>query len=105
MACWGNAVHAGHHGAQRYIDVAGHALGAPQPPAAGRARLQTGMAPLVIGLLMATTWVLASAHDSPATDWRLWLLTAATAMLVVAHPAAPAVDAGRRRLAGALGWV
>jgi len=41
-----------------------------------------GMAPIVISLLGATGWVLASAHSDPTTDWPLWLLTAATAMIV-----------------------
>ncbi|WP_243288513.1 chromate transporter [Geothrix terrae] len=41
-----------------------------------------GMAPVVIGLMLATGWILArTAHDAgPA--WPLWLLTAATALLV-----------------------
>jgi chromate transporter len=41
-----------------------------------------GMAPLVIGLLMAATWVLGRAQGQPATDGPLWLLTAAAALLV-----------------------
>ena len=41
-----------------------------------------GMAPVVIGLLLATAWLLGSAHSNPATDWPLWLLTAVCALLV-----------------------
>ncbi len=41
-----------------------------------------GMAPVVIGLLLATAWLLGSAHGNPATDWALWLLTAMCALLV-----------------------
>lgn len=41
-----------------------------------------GMGPIVIGLLIATGWILASAHDDPSADWRLWLLTAASALIV-----------------------
>lgn len=41
-----------------------------------------GMAPVVIGLLLATAWVLARAHGVPALDWPLWLLTAVSTMLV-----------------------
>jgi len=41
-----------------------------------------GMAPVVIGLLLATAWLLGSAHSNPATDLALWLLTAACALLV-----------------------
>ncbi len=41
-----------------------------------------GMAPVVIGLLLATAWVLARAHGLPELDWPLWLLTAITMVLV-----------------------
>jgi len=41
-----------------------------------------GMAPIVIALLCATGWILAAAHNDPATDWPLWLLTAATALII-----------------------
>jgi len=41
-----------------------------------------GMAPIVIALLIATGWVMASAHPDPVTDWRLWLLTIAVTLLV-----------------------
>ena len=41
-----------------------------------------GMSPIVIALLVATGWILASAHQDPAHDWRLWLLTAATTLII-----------------------
>jgi len=41
-----------------------------------------GMAPIVIALLIATGWILASAHSDPAQDWPLWLVTVVTALLV-----------------------
>ena len=41
-----------------------------------------GMAPIVIALLIATGWILASAHGEPARDWPLWLATLVTALLV-----------------------
>jgi chromate transporter len=41
-----------------------------------------GMGPLVIALVIATGWILASAHGNPASDWPLWLLTAITALIV-----------------------
>jgi chromate transporter len=43
---------------------------------------KTGMAPIVIALLVATGWLLSAAHDQPARDWPLWLLTAVTTLLV-----------------------
>jgi len=41
-----------------------------------------GMGPLVIALVIATGWILASANSNPASDWPLWLLTATAAMIV-----------------------
>jgi len=41
-----------------------------------------GMAPIVIALLIATGWILASAHGDPARDWPLWLLTVVSTVLV-----------------------
>lgn len=41
-----------------------------------------GMAPIVIALLIATGWVLTAAHDHPARDWRLWLLTLVSTVVV-----------------------
>ena len=43
---------------------------------------KAGMAPIVIALLMATGWLLISAHNDAAHDWPLWLLMASTAALV-----------------------
>ncbi|MDA8446755.1 chromate transporter [Paracidovorax valerianellae] len=41
-----------------------------------------GMAPVVIGLLLATAWLLGSAHHGAGTDPRLWLLSGACALVV-----------------------
>lgn len=43
---------------------------------------KAGMAPLVVALVLATGWLLASAHRQPARDWPLWLLSACAAALV-----------------------
>ncbi|MDP2250229.1 MAG: chromate transporter [Hydrogenophaga sp.] len=43
---------------------------------------KTGMAPIVIALLIATGWLLTGSHDHPARDWPLWLLTAVATVLV-----------------------
>jgi chromate transporter len=37
---------------------------------------KSGMAPIVIGLLIATGWLLTAAHNNMPKDWKLWLLTA-----------------------------
>jgi chromate transporter len=41
-----------------------------------------GLAPIVIGLLIATGWIMTASHDHPAEDWPLWLLTAITVLVV-----------------------
>jgi chromate transporter len=43
---------------------------------------KTGMAPIVIALLIATGWLLVASHDQPARDWPLWLLTVCATLLV-----------------------
>ncbi|MDB5741732.1 MAG: chromate transporter [Polaromonas sp.] len=41
-----------------------------------------GMAPIVVALLIATGWILASANGNSLKDWPVWLLTATAALLV-----------------------
>lgn len=41
-----------------------------------------GMAPLVIALLIATSWILAASHGSDLKNWPMWLLTGISALLV-----------------------
>lgn len=41
-----------------------------------------GMAPLVIALVIATGWILASADTGAARAWPLWILTGITVLLV-----------------------
>jgi chromate transporter len=41
-----------------------------------------GMAPLVVGLLLATGWILATGQKLELAHWPLWLLTLVTAALV-----------------------
>ena len=41
-----------------------------------------GMAPVVVGLILATGWLMSSVHGQPATDWPLWVVTAVTTMIV-----------------------
>ncbi|HOB65491.1 chromate transporter [Ottowia sp.] len=43
---------------------------------------KTGMAPIVLALLIATGWLLTAAHNQPARDWPLWAVTAVTALVV-----------------------
>jgi len=64
-----------------------------------------GMAPVVIGLLLATAWVLASAHGDIARDWRLWCVTLVTTLLVWRTRVHLLWLLGAGALLGALGWV
>jgi chromate transporter len=64
-----------------------------------------GMAPIVVALLIATGWVLAATHDVPARDWKLWALTAVTALVVWRTRLHLLWLLGAGALLGALGWV
>ncbi|GLS14479.1 MULTISPECIES: chromate transporter [Hydrogenophaga] len=66
---------------------------------------KTGMAPIVIALLIATGWLLSATHNQPARDWRLWLLTAVSIVLVWRTRIHLLWLIGTGALLGALGWV
>lgn len=66
---------------------------------------KTGMAPIVIALLVSTGWLLTTAHNEPARDWRLWLLTASAALLVWRTKIHLLWLMGAGALLGALGWI
>jgi len=63
------------------------------------------MAPIVIALLMATGWLLATAHPNPPHPWALWLLTAVSAVLVWRTRIHLLWLLGGGALLGAFGWV
>ena len=66
---------------------------------------KTGMAPIVIALLIATGWLLSAAHNDPSRDWRLWLLTAGATLLVWRTRLHLLWMIGAGAVLGALGWV
>jgi len=41
-----------------------------------------GMAPVVVALLLSTSWILGSAHHDAGNDWPLWLLTVASGIII-----------------------
>ncbi|MBC3920912.1 chromate transporter [Undibacterium sp. CY18W] len=41
-----------------------------------------GLAPIVIGLLLATGWIMAASHDKATQDWPLWVLTLVCTVVV-----------------------
>lgn len=64
-----------------------------------------GMAPLVIGLLLATAWTLGSASGEPRQDGALWALSAVAALLVWRTRIHLLWLLAAGALLGALGWV
>ena len=66
---------------------------------------KTGMAPIVIALLIATGWLLSATHNEMARDWPLWLLTVSATLLVWRTRLHLLWMIGAGAVAGALGWV
>ena len=64
-----------------------------------------GMAPLVIALLIATSWILAASHGSDLKNWPMWLLTGISALLVWRTKLHLLWLLGSGALLGWLGWV
>lgn len=67
-----------------------------------------GMAPLVVGLLLATGWLLSSAGSAggqPVREWRLWLLSLACTLIVWRTRVHLLWLLGAGALLGAMGWV
>ena len=44
---------------------------------------KSGMAPIVIGLLVSTGWLLTAAHNNVSQDWRLWVVTGVAALIMM----------------------
>lgn len=66
---------------------------------------KSGMAPLVVALMIATGWLLAAAHDHARQDWRLWLLTLAATLIVWRTQVHLLWLIAAGALLGGLGWV
>ena len=66
---------------------------------------KSGMAPIVIALLIATGWILASSHGSVSQNWRLWLLTLVATLLVWRTRIHLLWMIGAGGLMGWMGWV
>ncbi|MDO5623111.1 MAG: chromate transporter [Pseudomonadota bacterium] len=66
---------------------------------------KAGLAPVVIALVLATGWLLLAAHQQPARDWRLWLLAAASALIVWRTRLHLLWLIGAGAALGMLGWV
>ncbi|MFM7024770.1 MAG: chromate transporter [Limnohabitans sp.] len=66
---------------------------------------KSGMAPIVIALLLATAWLLTLSHNQPARDWPLYLLTVLTTLIVWRTKVHMLWLIGAGALLGAMGWV
>ena len=66
---------------------------------------KSGMAPIVIALLLATAWLLTMGHDQPSRDWPLYALTLATTLVVWRTKVHMLWLIGAGALLGAWGWV
>lgn len=64
-----------------------------------------GMTPVVLGLLLATAFVLGTAHGSFAESWRLWAASAACMLLVWRTRIHLLWLLGAGALLGAMGWI
>lgn len=64
-----------------------------------------GMAPIVIALLIATGWILAASNAGQPSQWPLWLLTAAIALLVWRTRVHLLWLLGAGGVLGWLGWI
>lgn len=66
---------------------------------------KSGMAPIVIALLLATAWLLTLSHNQPARDWPLYALTLVTTLIVWRTKVHMLWLIGAGALLGAQGWI
>lgn len=64
-----------------------------------------GLAPVVVALLLSTSWILTAAQGSDWAHWPLWLLSAVAAVLVWRTQLHLLWLLGAGALLGAMGWV
>ena len=64
-----------------------------------------GMAPIVVGLLIATGWILASASGKSLDHWPVWLLAGATAVICWRTKLHILWLLGAGALLGGFGWI
>ena len=67
-----------------------------------RKAIEKGLAPLTVGLVLASGWVMSKAADH---DWRAYLLTAVCAAIFTTTKINPLVIVAVAGLVGWLGWV
>lgn len=67
-----------------------------------RSAIEKGFAPLTVGLVLATAYIMGRSTDH---DWRSYLLTALCAVVFIFTKINPLIVVGIAGLAGFLGWV
>lgn len=71
----------------------------------GLRAFKQGLSPIVIALLFATVWLLSAVHNDPARDWKLWLLTVVSGLVLFRTSINLLWVLGAGAVIGALGWV
>lgn len=66
---------------------------------------KSGMAPIVIALLLATAWLLTTVHDQPGRDWPVYILTLLTTLTVWRTRVHMLWLIGTGAVLGASGWI
>jgi chromate transporter len=66
---------------------------------------KSGMAPIVVALLVATGWLLTAAHNEPGKDWPLWLLAAVSTVVVWRTKTHLLILLAVGAALGAMGWI
>lgn len=66
---------------------------------------KAGMSPIVVALLLSTSWLLTLSHNQPGRDWPLYLLTGLTTLVVWRTQVHMLWLIGFGAFLGALGWV
>jgi chromate transporter len=67
-----------------------------------RLAIERGFAPLTVGLVLASGWVMSKAADH---DWRAWILTSICTLVCTTTKTNPILIVGGAALIGWLGWV
>ena len=67
-----------------------------------RSAIERGFAPLTVGLVLASGWVMSKSADH---DWRAWILTGVCTFLCTTTKTNPILIVGGAAFIGWLGWV
>jgi chromate transporter len=64
-----------------------------------------GLAPIVIGAILATSWIISATNSQFSTDWALWLVTGVTVLLIWKTKIHILLLLLVGTILGALGWI